>query len=224
MLILTILGLLATPLWATSSTPTLVEKEIKVKLFGQLCLLKGPFPESTLKIIDTVSPAQVIAIPENLSLEEGLTESSLRDALARLQNAENLPSELGVYQDKLTSRLKALLKFFEGLKPESKSQKPKTREAILLESVEKAIQYTPPGPLHNKFKALAKELPNTRARVKANSSLKGIEAQLLEIYLKLITPEPEEEFHRALRVLNVHYVCSFDETSPGSNPPSPSQD
>jgi hypothetical protein len=174
------------------------QNEIRVTLFGQPCLLSGPVDEASLKLIHSVSPEQMpSARTGNYSAEQA------RKALERLRKVAGLPSALDRYRERLTKRLEAELAFDEGYEAALKSHQ-------ISAWVAGARKYLNEAKLHS-FESLAKKAE----ALKTLDSDRGRELtdQLFELYAEGIEPDPEEEFHRAIKRMNVQYACSFEESS-----------
>lgn len=166
---------------------------ISVTLFGQPCTLSGPLPldDAGLKAIHSISPEQ---IPPELSLAKA------RESLDTLKKAGQLPSALDVYREQLVKRIQAQIAFHEGWSATLKSG----RSQELLNAVA-------PYLAGRKKAGFEKAVKNLGLRSKA-SGWKQPELEALSISFEDAAPvHPEEEFHKAIRKMNVSYSCTFEE-------------
>jgi hypothetical protein len=172
--------------------------EIEVTLFGQPCLMNGPFPRPTLVLIHEVSPERV---PPNASVEQ------MKKIRAKVLELKNVPMPIEQYREHLRKRLSAKIAFEEALGPAKKQAK---------------------GPAESR-KALASFLKNLKEHISTlqyagfeESAKKSLEANqfawnptfiepLREKYEEVIQPETQEEFHKAIRLSKIQYVCTFDD-------------
>jgi hypothetical protein len=168
------------------------ETEMKVTLFGQPCVLRGPLDLAQLKAIHSISPEQVYP-----PITEVYTPEPTRKALEKLKKSEPTPPALDRYREKLKARLEAQLELLNALENSKK------------------LKETAPMIAAAKAHLQAKRLKDFEMIVaKAGPSPKQEQLdQLFENYNEGIEPDPEEEFHKAIRKINVHYVCSFEEES-----------
>src|ERR1700679_2235712 len=90
--------LLILPAASSSWAGTSQSSEIHVSLFGQPCVLNGPFDETALKAIHAISPEQVY--PRSLDTDVKLvTTTEIHAALERLRKTNVLlPSALDRYR------------------------------------------------------------------------------------------------------------------------------
>lgn len=184
----------AGPAGAASSS-----QQIPVTLFGQACLLQGPLAAEMLEAIHAVSPEQSLPTLDVNELEKSAKQ--LGQALGRLRAQKAVPSALDRYRERLVRRIEAQLAFAQGLQEAAKSRKP----ALLLSATKSHIvKGTSERRTRTKlYEALAKRL--------ASSDSLELKEQLYETYSDLVEQDPEEEFHRAIRRLNVRYVCTYEE-------------
>jgi hypothetical protein len=162
--------------------------EIKVSLFGQPCLLDGPFTQSELKTIHAISPEQLDVGPDQTSPK---LKDHVRAALKTLKS-NSVPSPLSRYKESYQKRLQAQIEFFDALDELKTTQKNDTLFAVGKRNLSPKA--------YKAFEAQMKSL-----------SIAGNYSPLLESYNEGIEAEPEEEFHRAILAANVHYTCSFEE-------------
>jgi hypothetical protein len=177
---------------AEAATPT----RIPVKLFGQPCMLEGPLTQDVLKSVHSVSPEEICS---PFGVER--TPEETRAAVDKLKNVSGLPSALDRYREKLTRRLKAELAFLESL-PQSKKAKSQVQ---LVEATKEYVFLAK----RRELETLAKTLTTQTLDAVKKKELTG---QLYDFYGESIDASPEDEFHRAIRTLNVQYICSFEES------------
>lgn len=201
---------LATPLRPTSLKKDLSEKksektyDLQVSLFGQPCLLQGPFETATLKIIHEISPEQIPAVfsyrsPETLSL--------LKKTRAKLTSPTKTPPAFDNYRDHLMKRIEAQIAFAEGLRAAKKNHK----LSLFITAIQPHVLE------HNQktFETLSKKLLENKQLSLSSDQAETIDSidQLGQSYNDLIESNPEEDFHAAARKLKIKYNCSFDETA-----------
>ncbi len=184
----------------TSSGQVAQASEIHVILLGQPCLLAGPFDNTTLELVHSVGPAQIY--PNFTNLNQPGTRDQVSRALLKSQNAKKLPNLLERYRERLTSRLQRQLRFIQALQGQSKID-------ALLKLGRGAIQ----GPEIKKFESILKP---KRGPEEENTVRPEAAEQLFELYTDAIEPDPESEFHRAIKKLQIQYNCSFEESEPES--------
>jgi hypothetical protein len=182
--------------WAAPATT-----RISVMLFGQPCMLEGPLTQDSLKAIHAVSPEEICS---PFSVER--TQDETRGALEKLKAATGLPSALERYREKLTRRLKAELVFLEAL-PETRKSK---SAAQLIETTKEYVQASKRKEMESLAKSFAASAPDSGKR-------KELASQLYDFYNEAIDANPEDEFHRAIRTMNVQYICSFEESDEGDS-------
>ncbi len=173
--------------------------EIDVKLFGQPCKLSGPHETATLKAIHSVSPEQ--AVPDDLLTEFRADRAAqLKSSLERVKSARPLPSSLDRYRDKQKRRLNAMIAFFEGFNVARNDRKPEP----MIERVSHSLGRQD----LESFSALVRKAFSTSAGKPLNNETGE---QLFVDYLERIQADPEEDFHRATRKLQVSYDCALGE-------------
>ena len=170
-----------------------LKTQVKVRLFGQNCMLEGPktFDNSTLLAIHSISPAQ---IPPTLN------DRQAQITLERLKNVKHLPNELNSYLDALKKHLGALMAFHLGFDAATKSKKTDT----FIEKVRPYLKKDAEKSLRETANLIFEE----KTAVKSNMQNRE---ELLQSYLQKIEPSPEADFHRIIRKINVHYNCTFEE-------------
>ncbi|MEK7396186.1 MAG: hypothetical protein AAB116_04560 [Candidatus Poribacteria bacterium] len=172
-----------------SNSPT-PSSEITVNLFGQPCLLTGPLDKETLKIIHSISPEQLYPHEPEYA--------STMQALKKLRAVKSLPPSLDRYKDRLAKRLEAQLSFFEGLATAKKPGK-----IPFLNAVKPHIKGNSSAFTSAVNKLVFSEASNNQEKLDT----------VFELYNEIIEPDPEEDFHRAIKKLNVQYTCVFEDSS-----------
>jgi hypothetical protein len=172
--------------------------EVHVSLLGQPCLIQGPFDEAILKSIHGIGPAQIYPTLSNQNIPALLDQS--RKALEKIRSTSNLHSLLDRYREKLRKRLEAQVIFMTSLLQSMRTNQP----AVLLKT---AGQYLQGRDLHT-FESLLK-----KARLSEKTGQPNIETldTLFDLFNDSIEPDPEAEFHRAIKKLGIQYICSFEE-------------
>ncbi len=171
--------------------------EIRVKLFGQPCLLRGPVDAKALQTIHILSPEQLY--PEH---GETLSSESTRKALVRLRAVTGAPSGLDRYRERLSRRFEAQIGMIEALENARKTHK--------TTAIQAAVKKHVPEKREKEIEPLIKKLTGPSAR--------DTEELIFEKYNSFIEQDPEEEFHRAIQKMKVQYVCSFEESGGGEEP------
>jgi hypothetical protein len=133
------------------------------------------------------------------------TADETRGALEKLKAVTSLPPSLDRYREKLTRRLKAELAFIDAL-PEAKKSK---SSAHLVESIKEYVVNSKRKEMETLAKSFATATPETKR--------KELASQLFDFYGEAIDANPEDEFHRAIRTMNVQYTCSFEESDEGDS-------
>jgi hypothetical protein len=162
--------------------------EIRVSLFGQPCLLRGPLPAATLTAIHAVSPER---IPAEIELADA------RAALERLREEPSLPQAFDRYRSRLLARVEAQVAFLAELGASARSGK----DGALLSIARK----------HSPAARWRAQEPRLR-ELATSESLRDPErrAALTAAFLDAIEPHPEAEFHRVLPRVGAQYACNFD--------------
>ena len=160
--------------------------EIKVTLFGQPCVLKGPIDSVALKSIHLISPEQLLAA------QDSVTESKQHSlsVLNRLLKSAPVPNVLDRYKERLKKRLEAQVDFFDSLDEFKQTGKAETLSALVKRRVLPKSQ--------KEFEAILRKTPTK---------------DLFDPFNEVIEPDPEEDFHRGIQKIKVQYVCAFDEGS-----------
>lgn len=203
---------LAAPVVQPSASPTVVKSsskvhEIRVTLFGQPCVLQGPLEIETLRAIHELSPEQIYPTYMAEEASQGTTGIQVRKAIQKLKNGSpRIPSMLDRYRERLSKRLNELLVFVEWMEAYKKDG----NVAALIALSKKNL----PARTAQTFEAAAKKLTLPKSK-SAKGATQDVRAQLFEIYSEGIESDPQEEFHRAIRKMNVNYNCTFEETGPG---------
>jgi hypothetical protein len=184
------------------SAKTTPQTQIHVTLLGQPCLLQGPLDESTLKTIHAIGPAQLY--PSLSTSDPSSSKSEAKKAFEKIKTTSNLPSLLDRYREKLLKRLEAQIAFFDNL-----GAVIKTHHSTALQKIgKKYIRHD-----FNQFQELLKKIDKPS---KKSEPFRELLDQIFDSYNDRIEPDPEEEFHRAIKRLNIQYMCSFDENEEGS--------
>ena len=167
--------------------------DVKVVLFGQPCVLRGPLETGTLKSIHQISPEQIFGS------QDGITPSKKQTLvlLNRLTKSPPVPNALDRYKERLKKRLEAQIDFFDSFDEYRHTGKIETLTALMNRRVLPKSQ--------KEFEALVKK--------GADKGVATQEEKIFENYLEMIEPDPEEEFHRGIQKIHVQYICSFDEGS-----------
>jgi hypothetical protein len=194
--VLILATLLFSPAVFAKTTPK--TQEIRVFLLGQLCLIQGPFEQATLKRIHDIGPAQIY--PNLSSLGPPQEKVQIQDASKKLRTSP-VPALLDRYKEKLLNRFDAQIAFLDALNSYRKTLK----AGIILKTGKDHLREKD----FKKFQLLVNKLGSS-----SPTSAKGREMleQLFDLYNEAIEPDPESEFHRAIKKLNVQYTCSFEES------------
>jgi hypothetical protein len=180
--------------------------EVRVTLLGQPCMLQGPYSEESLKLIHTLGPAQIYP---NLSTPDVPgTEGQVQASLAKLHNIKNLPNVLDRYREQLTLRLQHQLLFLRSLQ----GGQPAAALLKLGKTVLKDQELKKYEIIGKKLALLTKGTPAFHSTIE----------DLFESFNEGIEPDPEPEFHRAIKKLKIQYNCSFEENDESPLISSPS--
>jgi hypothetical protein len=164
--------------------------QVPVTLFGQPCVLSGPFSPDQLKAIHAISPEQMPY------LEPGQATA----AQEKLKRMASVPSALDGYRDQLRRRLEAQTAWDVAIAQARKDGK--------LEPVLAIARQQLAGRRQRSFVAAARKLAHEQAP--ARWAATQVEA-LTEAWNDAVPTHPEEEFHRAIRVIGVKYACAYEE-------------
>jgi hypothetical protein len=179
--------------------------EIQVTLFGQPCLMNGPLPKETLTLLHEVSPERV---PPTATVDQ---MKKIREKLARLQS---VPMPIEQYREHLRKRLSAKIALEEALTQGAAACKglkgAESRKA--LDTLMKNLKEHVPTLQFPAFEAQQRKSLEASGGQWSDAFVEG----LRERYEEVIQPETQEEFHKAIRLSRVQYVCSFDESEAGS--------
>ncbi len=171
-------------------------EEIQVTLFGQPCTMNGPFPRATLTLLHEISPEKV---PPMASVE------LMKKIRAKTALLKTVPFTIEQYRDHLRKRLSAKIALEEGLATAKKSKPADSRRALesLFKNLKEhisSLQYPP-------FETSTKKAFETAGAVWNDAFVDS----LRERYDGAIQPETEEEFHKAIRLAKIQYICVFDD-------------
>jgi hypothetical protein len=180
------------------SGPPARAAEIKVTLFGQPCILKGPVDEKTLRAIHALSPEQ--AFPP---LDFPPKAEDYKHSLENVKASTGAGAGLDRYRERLTKRLEAQISFIEALEALKRAKKTGP-----LRELDKRV--ASPSKLKD-FQAQSRKL-ETMGDLGAGRGKEAAE-QLFQSFNDAIEPDPEEEFHGAIHRMNVQYSCTFEENS-----------
>ena len=172
---------------------------VHVTLLGRPCILEGPFDEPTLKIIHSIGPAQIYP---KLEPPFKNANSDLKKAIEKIRSSQKLPPFLDRYREKLLRRLEAQNAFFEALLFFQKD----AHSHLLFTLGAKFLQ----GKNAKNYENLVKKAQSGGQDGIKNSD-PPIEEQLFDSFNDGIEPDPEEEFHRAIKKLDIQYKCSFED-------------
>ncbi|NBU21589.1 hypothetical protein EBS43_09330 [bacterium] len=175
------------------------DEEIKVTLLGQPCDLSGPFSKVQLKAIHSIGPAQLYPNLSPPNLPD--TEKNARKALSTLTQTKHLPPAFDRYKQNLSQRLNAQIEFLHAL---NESQKALNTSPLL-----KIMEIYTKDKNSKLYEQAAKRLSGVDLRAPQSSQV--IE-EFFDLFNEEIAPDPEHEFHRALKKLNIQYKCSFEES------------
>ena len=189
-----------TPLPSTMPSPVNTRRPATpagrpVLLFGQPCVLSGPYEGSVLDTIHSVSPEQIPAI---------VTDAQAKAGIDRLKKATELPPELERYRDRLSQRLEAQLAFPGALLEAQKSGKSDT----FIARVKKFLQGKRGEDFESAFRRAAQKRKLAQWQKESIQPLRAL-------YDDAIEPHPEADFHSVIQKLGVKYDCSFEEDEEG---------
>lgn len=179
--------------WAKTAPQT----QIHVTLLGQPCLLEGPFDEITLKAIHSLGPAQLY--PNITPSDPTNSKDQTRKTLEKLRSS-SLPSLLDRYRERLSRRLEAQLAFLEALDSFIKMNK----AGPLLKAGKRYLR-------DREMKGYETQLKKIHGPRKNTSQFRDAVDQLMETFNEGIEKDPEEDFHRAIKRMDVQYTCTFEE-------------
>ena len=175
------------------------EEEIRVTLLGQPCTLSGPFSTAQLSAIHAIGPAQIYPNINPPNLPEA--EKNAKKALSTLTQTKHTPATFDRYKQNLSQRLDAQIAFLHALK---ESQKQLSTSPLL-----KVIEAYTKNKNSKLYPQSVKKLAGIDLKTPQSNQL--IE-ESFEQFNEEIEPDPEQEFHRALKKLRIQYKCSFEES------------
>lgn len=170
------------------------KKEIKVTLFGQPCTLQGPVNENALKAVHAISPEQVMPAQ---------SAEQIKKTLEKVKQAKAVPELLEGYRDRLMKRLEGIIAFQEGLAGARKSG---TIDALFNST--RPLASNPA--LHVDFEKRVRALAGNEKPAQWSSAKID---QIGGLFRGTLEANPEEDFHRAIRKLDIQYSCTFEEPS-----------
>lgn len=174
-------------------------QEIQVTLFGQPCTMSGPYTKATLSLLHEVSPEK---IPPTLSID------GMKKVRAKAMSLKGMTSQIETYREHLRKRLSAKIAFEEAVREAKKKPQGQQSLRTLLTNIKEHV-------LVGKYEAFEAE---TKALFEKNAEKwnEFFLDPLREKYEVVIQPDTEEEFHKAIRIAKIQYVCAFDEGSDGN--------
>jgi hypothetical protein len=159
-------------------------------LFGKKCRLVGAgLTKVQLQSIHSVSPEKVPLAFSGKQVQEAL------DQFNEIKKG-TLPAQLEVYFDRVKKRLTALSVFYAALDEARNNNKPD----VILTKVQPHIG------THS-----LTELKVQIDKLSANWNDSTLRDQAIDVYQKMIEPDPEAEFHRVIKRMKVSYACRFEE-------------
>lgn len=176
--------------------PGAKKQEIKVTLFGQSCMMNGPFQKSTLQWIHDISPEK---LPPELTLDQ------MKKVRSKLASPTSVSPEIDLYRDHLRKRVSARIAFAEAVREAKKKGNNAKSFDTFMVNVKEHINPIQLSSFETSMRKVFAERSLTW-----NDEWVGV---LKERYEGVIQPETEEEFHKAIRKANVQYSCDFDESS-----------
>lgn len=193
----------STPPSPEDSTDYKKNHHIEITLFGQPCLLEGPFEVSTLKAIHEISPEQIQSVRTEAAFQD---LKILKKSLSKIKSAGKTPPVFDQYRDRLIKRYLAQIAFAEGVQATQKNK----NLSVLIDTVLPHLSGLHQAPFEALAKKLQVESPHSKTKALA---LPQMIAQLKEAYEEAMPADPEEEFHTAIQKLKISYNCSFDEAT-----------
>ncbi len=176
-------------------------EQINVTLFGQPCTMSGPFQRTTLTQIHEISPEKI---------RPDFNADQMKKIRAKASGAKVGQSQIDTYREHLRKRLSAKIAFSESI-DEAKKKSIKTPQAFKawLTNLKENIPAEKFEPFHEEVRLLFE---------KNGEKWSDTYIELLrEKYESLIEPDTEEEFHKAIRLAKIQYLCVFDEGSDPNN-------
>ena len=199
-----VLGLLAS--WTSHLAYSAPVIRLQVNLLGQPCMMSGPFDPNTLKTTHAIGPAQIYPVLSTANLSDSIREA--RASLNKIRNFRNLLPLFDGYQKRLILRLQAQLEFLNGLESVRKTH----QTQLFFDSIKNFVK-------PNKLKTLRSQIKILESASRPSSAeYRKTEEELFSSFNEAIEADPEPEFHRILKQLQIEYICSFDEIhGPSSN-------
>lgn len=169
-------------------------QEIQVTLFGQPCTMSGPFPRPSLTLLHEISPEK---IPPDLSVDQ------MKRVRAKTGNLKGMPMPIEQYRDHLRKRLSAKIAIEEAIAQAKKAKDARKGLDTALTNLKEHV-----SPLQYPGFADA----SRKAFESAGSAWsEGFAGFFRERFDGVIQPDTEEEFHKAIRIAKIQYVCVFDD-------------
>ncbi len=171
-------------------------QEIRVNLFGQPCTMEGPFTKAQLTSLHEISPEK---IPPAASVPQ------MKSIIAKTTQIKGLPLPVEQYRDHLRKRLSAKIALEEAIQSAKKAKAAESRKSLdaLLKNLKEhvsSLQYP-------SFETGVRKLFESNAHHLTELFFEG----LRERFEGVIQPDTEEEFHKAIRIAKIQYVCVFDD-------------
>ncbi len=174
-------------------------EQINVTLFGQPCTMSGPFTRAILTQIHEISPEKI---------RPDFNAEQMKRVRTKASGAKVGQTQIDTYREHLRKRLSAKIAFSESI-DEAKKKSIKTSQAFKawLTNLKENI----PAEKFELFHQDARSLFEKNGEKWSETYIE----LLREKYEALIEPDTEEEFHKAIRLAKIQYLCTFDE---GSDP------
>jgi hypothetical protein len=184
------------PVLAASPTPA--KTKIKVTLLGQKCDLEGPRSQGTLTSIHSIGPDQIYPAVSLSSSQFAGEKTKIQKAMEKAKGAKDLPPELEKYRSLLIRRFEQQIAFLDGLIHLKKSQ---STEFLLKAGKENLAEIQ-----FGTYKSLVRKLELSQ---KSPNQERELTEETFNLYNEGIV-DPETEFHKAIKRINVQYNCSFE--------------
>ena len=170
--------------------------EITVTLFGQTCTLSGPVSKGVLENLHGISPEKVPPIP---------TLAELKGIRNHLSQLKTISPEIDQYKDHLRKRINAKIAFEESLQAAKKKGNPQKSLDEFLVNIKEHVA-------NHQVESFETAVRRNFQDQKKTWSPEFI-SLLRDRFENVIQPDPEEEFHKAIRLSQIEYTCNFDETN-----------
>ena len=176
-------------------------EQINVTLFGQPCTMSGPFNRATLTQIHEISPEKI---------RPDFTAEQMKKVRTKASGKKVGQTQIDNYREHLRKRLSAKIAFNESIE-EAKKKSIKTPQAFKawLTNLKENI----PSEKFDTFYEEARSLFEKNGEKWSDTYIELLRGK----YEALIEPDTEEEFHKAIRLAKIQYLCAFDEGSDPSN-------